>query len=86
MSSVEFEAHRSEEERNADTNLILRGAMELVRNEFEPRTIEVFMRSVLENRTAARIAEEYGMTVDAVYKAKSRVLRRLRQEVAELLD
>jgi RNA polymerase sigma-70 factor (ECF subfamily) len=37
-------------------------------------------------RPAADVARELGMTAHAVYLAKARVLRRLREEVAGLLD
>ena len=37
-------------------------------------------------RGRPELAAELGLSVDAVYTAKSRVLRRLRQELAGLLD
>ena len=64
---------------------ILPHALELVRAEFENRTWEVFWRAVIEGQLPAHIAEDLGMSVQAVYKAKSRVLRRLRGELRELL-
>ncbi|HEY4759019.1 MAG TPA: hypothetical protein VIH42_00420 [Thermoguttaceae bacterium] len=38
----------------------------------------------MEGRPAADVADELGMSLCAVYKAKSRVLLRLRQELAGL--
>ena len=64
---------------------ILPHALELVRAEFENRTWEAFWRAVIEGQSPAHIAEDLGMSVQAVYKAKSRVLRRLRGELGELL-
>jgi RNA polymerase sigma-70 factor (ECF subfamily) len=64
---------------------ILPHALELVRAEFENRTWEAFWRAVIEGQLPAHIAEDLGMSVQAVYKAKSRVLRRLRGELGELL-
>ena len=64
---------------------ILPHALELVRAEFENRTWEAFCRAVIEGQLPAHIAEDLGMSVQAVYKAKSRVLRRLRGELGELL-
>jgi RNA polymerase sigma-70 factor, ECF subfamily len=54
--------------------------------EFEPRTWEAFRRAVVEHQPPARIALELGMSIDAVYQAKSRVLRRLRREMNGLLE
>jgi RNA polymerase sigma-70 factor (ECF subfamily) len=71
---------------NEDRQLISRRALELVRVEFENRTWEAFQRAVLEGQYPADIAADLGISVNAVYKAKSRVLRRLRQELDELLD
>jgi RNA polymerase sigma-70 factor (ECF subfamily) len=64
---------------------ILPQALELVRAEFENRTWEAFRRAVIEGQLPAHVAEDLGMSVQAVYKAKSRVLRRLRGELGELL-
>ena len=65
--------------------VILPQALQLVRAEFENRTWEAFWRAVIEGQLPADIAEDLGMSVQAVYKAKSRVLRRLRGELGELL-
>lgn len=86
LADLEFERTRDEQESNADKHLLLRQALELIRNEFEKATFDAFLKSVLENRTAAQIGAELNMSVDAIYKAKSRVLRRLRQEFAELIS
>jgi RNA polymerase sigma-70 factor (ECF subfamily) len=40
---------------------------------------------VVAGRPAADVAAELGLSVDAVYAAKARVLRRLRQELSGLL-
>jgi RNA polymerase sigma-70 factor, ECF subfamily len=60
--------------------------LELVRAEFEPNTWEAFRRVAIDREPAARVAVELGMSVDAVYQAKSRVLRRLRQKLDGLLE
>ena len=59
-------------------------AVELVRAEFEQRTWEAWWKTAVEGRPAADVAAEMGMSLAAVYKAKSRVLLRLRQELAGL--
>lgn len=58
-------------------------ALELVRAEFENHTWEAFHQTAVQGRKPADVAEDLGMSKAAVYKAKSRVLRRLRQELGE---
>ena len=65
--------------------ILSRRAMELVRAEFETRTWEAWWKTAVEGRSAVDVAAEMGMSLSAVYKAKSRVLLRLRQELAGLL-
>lgn len=54
--------------------------------EFEESTWRAFSMLVFEGKPAADVAEELGLSVNAVRLAKSRVLRRLRQESAGLID
>ena len=56
------------------------GGLEIVRSEFEDRTWQIFWRTAVQEEPPASIAEEFGITPNAVRLAKSRVLRRLRQE------
>jgi RNA polymerase sigma-70 factor (ECF subfamily) len=65
---------------------LLRRALELVRGDFEPRTWEAFYRATVDGQPAGALASELGMSVAAVYQAKARVLRRLREELGSLLD
>ncbi len=55
--------------------------LDLVRAEFEPRTWEAFQRVAIQRQPPVRVANELGMSIQAVYQAKSRVLRRLRQDL-----
>ena len=59
--------------------------LDLIRVEFENRTWEVFQRIVVEGQSPAEVAAALGLRLPAVYKAKSRVLRRLREELRDLL-
>src|SRR5581483_587247 len=61
-------------------------ALELMRAEFQPTTWRACWEHVVSNRPAAEVAAELGMTVGAVYVAKGRVLRRLREELAGLWE
>jgi RNA polymerase sigma-70 factor (ECF subfamily) len=69
-----------------EQQLLLRRALELMQEEFEPTTWQACWQRVAEGRTAAEVAAALGMTENAVHVAKSRVLRRLRQEMAGLID
>ncbi len=63
-----------------------RRVLDLVRVEFENRTWEAFRRVVIDGQTPADVAADMGLSVMAVYKAKSRVLRRLRKALTEVID
>ena len=58
----------------------------LVRPGFASATWQAFTRFALDGRASARVAEELGMSESAVVQAKSRVLKRLREEAGDLLD
>jgi RNA polymerase sigma-70 factor, ECF subfamily len=61
-------------------------ALDQIRPEFEDRTWSAFWRCTVEGHVTKDIAADLGVTPDAVRMAKSRVLRRLRQELADLED
>jgi RNA polymerase sigma-70 factor, ECF subfamily len=61
-------------------------ALELVRGEFEERTWQAFWLTAVEDRDPTTVADELKMTPNNVRQAKSRALRRLREEVGDLLD
>jgi RNA polymerase sigma-70 factor (ECF subfamily) len=65
---------------------VVRRILALVEADFEPATVRIFRRLVLDEARAADVAAELGMAVAAVYGAKSRVLQRIRQEAEGLLD
>lgn len=61
-------------------------AMKLIQTDFEPTTWQAFWATTVERRSTADVASELGVSIAAVYKAKSRVLQRLRNELAGLVD
>jgi len=61
-------------------------ALELMRKDFQPATWTACWELVANGRSAPEIAQELGLTVNAVHLAKRRVLRRLRAELDGLLD
>jgi RNA polymerase sigma-70 factor (ECF subfamily) len=58
-----------------------RRMLDLVRAEFEPSTWDAFWRIVVDGQPPAEVGDALGLSLAAVYKAKSRVLRRLREEL-----
>ena len=68
--------------RQATDRLIKRG-LELVRSEFEERTWKIFWRAAVEGEPTGEIAAEFGISANAVRQAKSRILRRLREELGD---
>jgi RNA polymerase sigma-70 factor (ECF subfamily) len=65
---------------------VLRCMLELMELEFEPTTVQAFRRVTVEGAASADVARELGISVGAVYAAKSRVLGRLREEAEGLID
>jgi RNA polymerase sigma-70 factor, ECF subfamily len=61
-------------------------ALRVMQAEFQPTTWRACWEVVVSGRAAAAVAAELGLSVAAVYAAKYRVLRRLRQELRGLLD
>lgn len=61
-------------------------ALELMQAEFQPSTWKACWETVVADRPAAEVADELGLSIDAVYTAKSRVLRRLRCELQGLME
>ncbi len=57
----------------------------IVESDFKPTTWDAFRRFALDGMPAAAVAKDLGLTVNAVLQAKSRILRRLREEAGELL-
>jgi RNA polymerase sigma-70 factor (ECF subfamily) len=65
---------------------VVHQVLKLIETDFEPATVRIFHRLVLDEARAAEVDAETGMTVAAVYAAKSRVRQRVRQEAEGLLD
>lgn len=61
-------------------------AMELMQASFQPTTWKACWELVVNNRPAAEVAAELGITENAVYLAKGRVLRVLRKELQGFLE
>jgi len=65
---------------------VARRLLELVEGEFKTSTWEAFRRTAVEGQATKEVAEQLGVTMNAVLIAKSRVLSRLRLEMQGLID
>jgi RNA polymerase sigma-70 factor (ECF subfamily) len=65
---------------------VARQALQIVQSDFAPATWQAFRRQVIDGLPPAAAAQEFGLTLNAALLAKSRVLKRLRQEVAGLIE
>jgi RNA polymerase sigma-70 factor (ECF subfamily) len=61
-------------------------ALQLMQSDFKPVTWKACWEVVANERPAAEVAAELGLTVGAVHAARFRVLTRLRQELQGLTD
>ncbi len=67
-------------EREYRDHLAIR-AMHIIKSDFKPQTWQTVWDLVVEGKSASEVAASAGMTIEAVYAAKCRVLARLRQEL-----
>lgn len=65
---------------------VVRHLLAMIEPQFAPTTWQAFRRVVLEGARPDAVAAELGLTVNAIFIAKSRVLQRLRREAHDLLD
>jgi RNA polymerase sigma-70 factor (ECF subfamily) len=65
---------------------VFRCLLDVVEQEFEPTTVKAFRRLAIDDAPGAVVAAELGLSVGAVYVAKSRVLQRIRREAEGLID
>lgn len=71
-----------EQERSQFTSLVHR-ALEQVRSEFEPKSWQAFWRTTIDGVPVAAVAEELDVTPATIRQHRSRILRRLRQQLGE---
>lgn len=72
------------DDEQVETGAIAHRALQLIRLEFSEQTWQAFWRVAVDDQPAAEVAEELGMTRNAVYKAKSRVIQRLREQLGDI--
>ncbi|MGH7194865.1 MAG: RNA polymerase sigma factor [Candidatus Saccharimonadales bacterium] len=76
----------SDDERPAADSFLLRRALDVVAPAFAPRTWQAFWQTAVEGRSADDVGQQLRMSAVAVRKAKSRVLKCLREALVDDLD
>jgi RNA polymerase sigma-70 factor, ECF subfamily len=69
-----------------DEHILVRRAVDMVLDDCKEETRQAFLRVVIAGQRPADVARDLGMTANAVYLAKSHILRRIREEFAQLVD
>lgn len=65
---------------------LVQRVLPLIEHEFQPLTWRIFCALAMQGLAPVDVAAEHGMSLPAIYAAKSRVLRRVRAELAGLID
>ncbi len=76
-------ARRWDEEHDQE---VLRRVIEIVQQEVNPIHWNIFRSHVLEGRAADAVADELGISLGMVHQVKSRIAKRMKVEVAGLID
>jgi RNA polymerase sigma-70 factor, ECF subfamily len=76
----------SDEQNTSDKVLLIRNALELVRAEFESPTWLAFWRTTVDGLTSAVVGKQLEMNPHAVIQAKSRVRKRVKEVLKDILD
>jgi RNA polymerase sigma-70 factor (ECF subfamily) len=77
----------AEDSEEADQfSALVRRALGLLRSEFEQRTWTAFWAVTVDGRSTADVALDLSMSPAAVRMAKSRIMRRLREELGDLVE
>jgi RNA polymerase sigma-70 factor (ECF subfamily) len=75
-----------DEDHRQEMAAVTRRALGIIQTDFQETTWRAFWRTAIDDQRAADVAAELGLSVAAVYMARSRVLIRLRQELAEAFE
>lgn len=82
LSQAEAEDALVELQEQEFRDFLIGRALELVEREFGEKTVAAFRGLALEGRSGKEVAAELEMSEDAVYQARHRVMKRLREHLA----
>jgi RNA polymerase sigma-70 factor (ECF subfamily) len=87
VEALSEDGDRPDADWNQDfTDRVLQVALDRSRPNFEPTTWRAFESVWIENRSAAETADALALNIDLVYYSKARVLKRLKEEVEEIVE
>lgn len=70
----------------SDSQTVISRALAIHRDRFDTNSWNAFWATVVEGREPAEVADTLGISRWAVYKARARILQRLRSELAGLIE
>lgn len=83
LFAIDSSSALSDAELDEEQQVLYQRALDLLHQDFAETTIQAFMLTVVEDLAASDVATQLGITVNAVYIAKSRVLNRLRNDLSD---
>ncbi|QDU96149.1 RNA polymerase sigma factor [Lignipirellula cremea] len=84
QSEEESDGAAENEWEQPEKTILTQAALASLRSEFRENTWKAFWRTAVDGCNATEVADELGVSSASVRKAKSRVLQRLREVLAEL--
>ena len=76
----------NEEQAASEDALVVQRALDLIRDEFDPRNWSAFEQVAIKERSAAEVAQELGVAPQVIRQANYRIRRRLRLVLENLVD
>lgn len=70
----------------SDTRSVYNRILDLLKTDFQPNTWQAFLKTTVDEVPVSEVAAELEMTVGAVYNARHKVLRRLREEFIDMFE
>ena len=86
LAASEQNDEENAEDIRRDTAMLYQRAMRFIQGEFAEKNVTAFLMLVVDGLSAKDVSEKLSMSVNEVYLAKSRILKRLHIEFADLID
>ena len=85
VASIPETEEVSADESLRETNILYERAVHLLHGEFSEQDCKAFQLLVVDGLTPKEVAEKVGVSINSVYIAKSRILKRMRDEFEDLM-